>query len=84
MSPSESSWGGLGLGMAALGMADGVNRKAGMEDFIGTPEEYNSVRFGIKEPYCGICNQMIEEGQEWEEDYGHQFHSECLDERCNA
>jgi hypothetical protein len=55
-----------------------------MENFIGTPEDYNSVRFGIKELYCGICNQMIEEGQEWEEDYGHQFHSECLDERCNA
>ena len=60
------------------------SRGLAMEDFIGTPEEYNLVRFGIKEPYCGICNQMIEEGQEWEEDFDLKFHSQCLDERCNA
>ena len=52
-----------------------------MENFIGTPEEYNIVRFGIKEPYCSICNCMIEQGEEWEEDFDLQFHSECLDER---
>ena len=53
-----------------------------MEDFIGTPEEYNLVRFGIKEPYCSICNCMIEQGEEWEEDFGLQFHSRCID-HCN-
>jgi len=52
-----------------------------MEDFIGTPEEYNLVRFGIKEPYCSICNQLIEQGEEWEEDFDLQFHSKCLDDR---
>jgi hypothetical protein len=52
-----------------------------MENFIGTPEEYNLVRFGIKEPYCSICNCMIEQGEEWEEDFDLQFHSECLDDR---
>tara|TARA_R100000654_G_scaffold71189_1_gene101922 strand:+ start:410 stop:583 length:174 start_codon:yes stop_codon:yes gene_type:complete len=55
-----------------------------MEDFIGTPEEYNLVRFGIKEPYCSICNQLIEQGEEWEEDFDLQFHSQCLLERCDA
>ena len=39
-----------------------------MEDFIGTPEEYNKIRFGIEEPYCSICNCMIEMGEEWEEE----------------
>jgi len=47
-------------------------------------EDYNRERFGVHPPYCSICNCMIEQGEEWEEDFDLQFHSQCLEERCDA
>jgi hypothetical protein len=47
-------------------------------------EDYNRERFGVHPPYCSICNCMIEQGEEWEEDFDLQFHSQCLEEKCDA